>query len=168
MYQTEAESFWVKVDKSGYCWLWTAAKNVCTHHGLFKFRGKVTVQAHRWAYVDAYGDIPDGFQINHHCNNPGCVRPEHLYAGTQADNMRDMLRAGRHGRRGKELGPDKVLQIVARYQAGEGVPTLADEYGVSRNAVFNIVGGRTWSRVTGIPYAGRCERFQRVSAPAPN
>jgi len=49
-----------------------------------------------WAYEDWYGPIPEGMQVNHLCHNPKCYNVEHLYAGTQAENMRDMCEAGRH------------------------------------------------------------------------
>lgn len=94
--RSAVERFCEKVDFSGECWLWTAS----THkqgYGTFRVHsgGKI-VKAHRFAYELWVGEIPEGAQINHRCDNTACVRPEHLYAGTQTDNMQDMMRRGRH------------------------------------------------------------------------
>lgn len=56
----------------------------------FTYRGKTRVRAHRQAYEDAYGPIPDGLEIDHVCRNPSCINPEHLEAVTHAENMRRM------------------------------------------------------------------------------
>lgn len=93
--------FWSHVDKSGThgswngtpCWVWTAH---CMHdgYGTFKFKGKDEL-AHRVAYLMTHGSIPPGHEILHHCDNPPCCNPAHLFTGTQFDNMRDMVAKGR-------------------------------------------------------------------------
>lgn len=97
------EAFWAKVDKngpvpvgkkcSGNCWLWTATVNK-NGYGLF-FRVR-TVLAHRLSWCIAFGE-PGTLQVNHACDNPPCVNPEHLWIGTQAENLDDMMKKGRHG-----------------------------------------------------------------------
>lgn len=91
--QSVEERFWPKVDKSGDCWTWTASLSR-SGYGGFGFRGKVW-KAHRVSYVLAYGEIPDGAHILHSCDNPPCVNPAHLRAGTRSDNMQDKVRRGR-------------------------------------------------------------------------
>ena len=89
--------FWSKVETNGSdspCWEWQAARNA-HGYGQFSVSGK-TRPAHRVSYVIAHGAIPDGYLICHHCDNPSCVRPAHLFAGTQSDNRRDCIRKGRH------------------------------------------------------------------------
>ncbi len=88
-----AERFWEKVDKSGECWLWTST---CypNGRGQFKVHGK-TLKAYRVAYELAYGPIPEGLMVCHKCDNPTCVRPEHLFLGTCGDNLRDASAKGR-------------------------------------------------------------------------
>jgi len=78
-----------RVDITDDCWVWG---RTCWVKGY----GRVgDLRAHRvmWAIVN--GPIPDGLQVLHHCDNPPCVRPDHLFLGTQLDNMRDMIAKGR-------------------------------------------------------------------------
>ena len=98
----EVERFWSKVQKndtSDGCWLWMGSKSPS---GYGMFHRKPFVSAHRFAWITIYGIIPDGMNVLHQCDNPACVRPEHLFLGTQGDNVRDMMRKGRwtsyHGR----------------------------------------------------------------------
>lgn len=64
-------------------------------YGQKMVKGK-NVPAHRWMWEQAYGPIPNGMQVNHHCDNRKCVNPGHLYLGTQKDNVRDEVDRGRH------------------------------------------------------------------------
>ncbi len=88
------------VDRSGgagACWPWLGVR-VRSGHGIFKRRGS-TVLAHRESFIRAGGVIPLGLNVLHNCpegDNPACCNPAHLYVGTQADNMADMVRKGRH------------------------------------------------------------------------
>ena len=81
--------FWEKVEITPHCWEWTASKR--HHYGQFD-----TKLAHRIAWELVFKYIPEGMQVLHSCDNPGCVRPSHLFLGTQKDNMVDMMKKGRH------------------------------------------------------------------------
>ncbi len=88
------ERFWTKVNKSLDCWNWLANKYP-NGYGQFQLEGKPR-SAHRLSYELAYGPIPKGLVVRHKCDNPGCVRPEHLELGTQADNVQDSVRRSRN------------------------------------------------------------------------
>ncbi len=84
MTPSEEARFWVKVNKTETCWLWTAAK--IKGYGAFEFGGKLRL-AHRLSYEMAKGPIPAGLQIDHLCRVPHCVNPAHLEAVTPRENQ---------------------------------------------------------------------------------
>src|SRR3989304_7134143 len=89
----KVEDFWKHVDKSSDCWIWKG----CTAqgYGFPRLHGNGHVRAHRLAWELTYGLIPQGKWVLHHCDNPPCVRPDHLFLGTVQDNMRDAALKGR-------------------------------------------------------------------------
>lgn len=165
----EEALFWSHVEKSETCWLWMANRN--RGYGRAKLRRR-SIFAHRVAWVIAHGPIPDGLCVLHHCDNPPCVRPDHLWLGTDLDNQRDRWAKGRgitpeqfaairhprgddHPRRKHpELWParshsklteNQVRSIRAEYAAG-GVTqqALADRYGVYQTLISQIILRQTW------------------------
>jgi len=87
-----AERLWSKVTKTETCWTWTGARNR-KGYGEIGAKGRVQ-KAHRIAWELTYGPIPEGLDVLHHCDNPPCCRPDHLFLGTDADNMADMMAKG--------------------------------------------------------------------------
>jgi hypothetical protein len=86
------QRFWAKVAVGPGCWEWTAG----TQYGYGRFvLGGRTFKAHRLSYEISVGVIPDGLKVLHHCDNPPCVNPAHLFVGTHADNVRDREAKGR-------------------------------------------------------------------------
>ena len=77
--------FWSKVKKTENCWNWIGSNNGAGY-GEIRIKGK-KVYAHRWSYEDVKGKIPKGYQIDHLCKNPSCVKPEHLEAVTPKVNV---------------------------------------------------------------------------------
>lgn len=92
-FPTDAERFWPKVDKSGPCWLWTAAINP-KGYGTFRADGR-SWRAHRYSYVLHYGEIPDAMLIDHRCHVRSCVNPAHLRVVTNKQNEENRVGANR-------------------------------------------------------------------------
>ena len=86
--------FWDKVTMGDGCWEWTGTRH-SWGYGLLGGRRKVHLRAHRVSWEIHFGPIPAGLYILHHCDNPRCVRPDHLFLGTHRDNMADMVKKGR-------------------------------------------------------------------------
>lgn len=90
----EAVRFFSKVKRSeNGCWIWIGGKQ--HKYGAFRISTKKTCRAHRWMYEWFWGAIPKGHVVMHTCDNPACVCPYHLVAGTQDENNRDCSRKGR-------------------------------------------------------------------------
>lgn len=93
--RTVAQRFWSKVRKTETCWLWTACRHPFGYGGFIVNGHKV--RAHRWAYEDAYGPIPEGLELDHLCRNRACVRPEHLEVVTPLTNTQRANAARKKG-----------------------------------------------------------------------
>lgn len=146
------ERFWEKVRKSSGCWEWTASKiNGYGRIGLTRARRQMF--AHRLSYELHYGPVPDGLFVLHKCDNPGCVRPDHLFLGTLTDNNRDRAQKGRnlsvkgenHGR--AKITNRDVVQMRQLYKNGKTPAELAKKYGISQSNVSRIVRGRAWKHI---------------------
>lgn len=144
--------FWSYVNKTDECWLWTGPTSR-RGYGRFSIGPRNAARpivASRFSYELHYGPIPDDALICHRCDNPACVRPDHLFAGTHQDNMSDMAAKGRSPRGEQspraKLTADTVRAI--RFQHGAGVSgyALARQYGMSYTTVKDLLRGRTWKQ----------------------
>lgn len=136
-------NFWDRVDKTGECWLWTGAR-ARKDYGAVRFQGRQQ-PAHRVAWQLTFGPIPGGLFVLHHCDNPPCVRPDHLFLGTQADNMADKVAKGRQARLGRrKLAP---IDVVAIRWLGSRLPqrTVARMYQIDQSQVSRIATGKRWN-----------------------
>jgi len=157
------ERFWARVDRTGDgCWPWLRGRDTKGYGNVYW--GKRMQRASRVAYELTRGPIPAGHEIRHRCDNPICVRPDHLETGTHADNMRDMVDRGRStsGARNPnvKLTPEAVQAIRRERAAGRVLREIAAEYGVTMAMVSNIARGKSWAT---LPDDGR---DRTVTAPA--
>jgi hypothetical protein len=131
------ERFWSKVEKSDGCWSWQGAIGYYGY-GVIRRQYKI-VLAHRVAYELTYGDAGD-LDVLHRCDNPLCVRPDHLFLGTHADNMHDMAHKGRHKHREHRLSPAERRALCLRYTEG-GIThvQLAAEYDIAIQSVARLI-----------------------------
>lgn len=131
--------FWRHVQKTDTCWLWTAG---CDTHGYGRTRDDDNrdIGAHRASFLLAYGHIPDGLRVLHRCDNPSCVRPDHLFIGTQQDNVRDCIAKGRHSK----LTPEQVTQIRQSLASGVSQLALSRAFNVKPTTICDIAHRRSW------------------------
>lgn len=133
------ERFWPKVKKTKKCWIWTGALRRPGSHGLFAVSGSKSIGAHVAAWIITYGPIPEGMKVCHHCDNPPCVRPSHLFLGTQKDNLQDMSRKGRGS--GQKLLPyDKEVIVYLSRRKEISDRDLAEIFKVSRRLIRITLG----------------------------
>lgn len=148
------------------CWEWAGSKNNFGYgrYGYMTDDGRRTwLGAHRILYELVYGPIPPGMLVCHHCDNPTCVRPSHLFIGNTKDNMRDASHKGRtctgeknmfYGgdRRGEKshtakLTTEQVVDIRQRYSEGESYGKLAAQFAVTPSNILCIVKRKSWCYV---------------------
>lgn len=107
------DRFWARVKKGDGCWEWTGSTGR-RGYGTFMVHGERT-RSHRYSWALHFGAIPDGLWVLHRCDNPPCVRPDHLWLGTVLDNNVDSRIKGRHPKRvlthckhGHEMTPENT------------------------------------------------------------
>jgi hypothetical protein len=151
---SRADRFWAKVspEPTSGCFLWTGA--FCrSGYGNAAGEGRHIRGAHRVAWELTKGPIPNGLWVLHKCDVPACVNPDHLFLGTGADNVADMVRKGRgrvprgvrHPR--AKLTPPDVLVVRSMLRAGVSACAVARRFGVTEAAVRSIRDGRSWAHV---------------------
>ena len=121
-------------------------------HGYPRFMREGKSQfVSRYVYEKYIGKIPKGLCVLHLCDNPGCINPAHLYAGTKQDNVNDMFERGRdRSPKGEKNGQAKLKEQQVkeiRSNKKDSQAVLGRKYGVHRNTIFDIKHNRTWNYV---------------------
>lgn len=130
------------------CWEWMA-KLTPKGYGAIN-DGLRRISSHRASWVLHRGAIPPGLYVLHRCDNRRCVNPEHLFLGTQADNVADMCAKGRHratrgdARKQRTLSSAQIPAIRDRLANGETLRAIAADYGVSLYTIHDIKRGKSW------------------------
>jgi hypothetical protein len=132
----------VHIVESG-CWEWTAATTP-TGYGRFKFGDEL--YAHRFSFYMFNGDLCEGMEVCHSCDNPKCVNPAHLWQGTKSENMRDAAIKGRTNT--VRLTPDDVRRIRSLHNLKYSVADIASRYGITLTMVRDIINRRSWDYIT--------------------
>lgn len=137
------ERFWIYVQKTeNECWEWQGAKNL-KGYGKYLLNGKMML-AHRASWIIHNGTIKNGLCVCHKCDNPPCVNPDHLFLGTNHDNIDDMVNKGRQKR---SFTDEQILEIRSKHKDGLSQCKLAKEYGGSRCQIRNMVNGMTYKEI---------------------
>ena len=134
--------FWSKVHVKlpEDCWEWQA--NLGKGYGMFWF-GKDSIVAHRVSWMMLRGPIPEGMNVLHRCDNRKCVNPNHLFIGTQSDNVCDMLSKGRGGdyRNGntKSFSSEESLDISNLMSNGRSLRGIAIKYNTTHTTIKRAI-----------------------------
>lgn len=142
----------VCVNTDTNCWNWTGPVSSAGYGMIgINYKSRTT---HRVSYEIHCGEIPTGFHVLHRCDNRKCVNPKHLFLGTQADNVADMVSKNRHagwsGLRGTAHGCSKLTENDVREiraAVNPHVRDLAKKYGVDRNHIYAIRSGKLWKHL---------------------
>ena len=147
--KTIEERFFSKVNKiENGCWEWTASKNQWKY-GMFNINKK-TLQAHRLSYLFHYGPYDNNLLVCHKCDNPSCVNPEHLFLGTNKDNMRDMAnKARKKGEKhpNSKLTDNEVIEIKKLILEDYNIKNIAEKYGVAEFTIKSIKYNLSWKHI---------------------
>jgi hypothetical protein len=145
--------FMDKVKTVGECWQWTGA-NTRKKNGYGVIRiGTTKILTHRLSWLHHKGEIPDSSLVLHQCDNSLCVRPDHLFLGTQQDNVTDMMNKNRRGIHDVSKGVDhfnskltpEIIKAIAsdiRTQA-----EIAKQYNVSQSVISKIKLNQAWKHI---------------------
>lgn len=170
--QKDIDRFWGKVDKESSaifyngtrCWEWIGAKNKSGYGHYWVRHKKTNWKSHRASWNIHYGEIPDNLLVCHHCDNPSCINPIHLFLGTSKDNALDRESKHRNGSKpGRRKRPEtiqygerspnhkltkkqvaEIRQLYKPLVRGWGHQSLANKYGVAKSTIAAVVRGKNW------------------------
>jgi hypothetical protein len=144
---TRLERFWSRVHKTSSCWNWTGPFNT-RGYGVTN-RSRKFILAHRLSWLIEHGTDPGDLCVLHHCDNPSCVRPDHLFLGDRQDNANDMLSKGREGHPIGETNPnvklrDDQVDEIRRLKGRMRQVDIGSMFGIHQSHVSRIHRGVAW------------------------
>lgn len=145
--KTFHERLWSKIQIGNpeNCWEWSGARQE-RGHGVIKITGeKKNMLVHRAVFEEIHGPIPDGVLICHTCDNPPCCNPNHLFSGTQVDNMSDCSEKERIFK--MKLTYDEVKKMKQMRMAGMNWSAIGRAFNVHRSTAKCAVTGKTWKHI---------------------
>lgn len=146
------DRFWRNVEKTDDCWLWKGSLHDGAGYGVISVNQRIK-SAHRVSYEMNVDPIPKGMVVRHLCNNPNCVRPDHLMVGTRAENAADRVRSGRQAvgidSGHSKITEDQVIEMRRLYKEGVSTTELAERYGIDATSVYMAVTGINWAHLPG-------------------
>lgn len=133
---TDQDRFKKFYEQTNTCWKWIGSLD---RYGYGKFKiGQHTIKAHRYSYWLHYGEFDEHLHVLHHCDNPFCVNPDHLFLGTNQDNITDREAKARHGNTGRRLTYKEKEQIKSDLNKGRSVKELVNTYGVHISTILRL------------------------------
>lgn len=163
---TREERLWAGIETLPEigCWLFSASSKTVSRYGAIRYFGRI-YRAHRFSWETYIGPIPDGIKVLHKCDIGFCVNPDHLFLGTQAENVQDMLIKGRGNkaaglRNGRHTKPHRTCRgaahpsshlteadVIAIRSSPKSCRKLGEQYGVSKATIHRIKQRKTWSHI---------------------
>lgn len=139
--------FWKFVHKTDFCWNWIGGCD-WDGYGYFTIQHK-SIRAHRYSWILHKGKIPNGFNVCHHCDNPSCVNPDHLFLGTNYENSMDMVKKKRHVHGIKQPTHKLTEEQVREIKFGnEPHKIYMDKFNITNTMVCYIQKGLSWKHIT--------------------
>ncbi len=151
---TLEEKLLSKIHKTTYCWIWLGGKT-SKGYGRFKLDGKY-LSPHRLMYELYVGPLEKHLDCCHHCDNPSCVNPEHLFKGTRADNMQDCIAKGRLNskfpvQKGEQIGNSKLkdsdILVIRELSKTMLRKDIAAFYGVHKSRITRCLNGHSFKHI---------------------
>jgi hypothetical protein len=132
------------VERTFGCWRWTGSRHPKGYGQINRGDG-VPERAHRVSWMKFRGPIPAGLQVLHVCDNPGCVNPDHLFLGTDGDNMHDKAAKGRHHRQVLLAADVAEIRAAPRYSRF-GAAAFAERFGVTVSCIKQVRARSSWKK----------------------